>query len=133
MTLENVQLRFRLGDTWTSEPWAVLVDDEPVDLAADGWTVRCQARRRWSDEVLQEWSTDNGLIQLGVTTVEYGDPAQSGETSTIRLKHSAAESDSWDPFSSDFEIEIERGTGADIERHTIVYGRVTGYQDIADT
>lgn len=133
MTLENVSLKFRLGDTWVSPPWAVLVDDAVVDLAADGWVVRCQARRTSGTAPVQEWSTENGRIQLGVATVEYGDSGQSAETSTIQLSHSAVESDSWDPFAASFEIEIERGSGSNIERHTVVSGRITAFQDVTDT
>lgn len=133
MTLENVSLKFRLGDTWASPQWAVLVDDLPVDLSVDGWVVRCQARRRSHLEPVQEWSTTNGRVQLDVADVVYGATGESGATSTVQLKHSAGDSDSWEPFSADFEIEIERGSGVNVERHTIVSGRITALQDVTDT
>lgn len=132
MTLEGVRLTFRLGDTWLSQAWAVLIDDEPVDLSINGWVVRCQARRRSQDPAVQEWSTENGRILLGLASVQYGDTGAVGETSTIQLRHSAAESDAWDPFSAEFEIEIERGVEPEVERYTIVSGRVTGLQDVTD-
>lgn len=133
MTLENVQLRFRLGDTWSSPPWAVLIDDMTVDLTVGGWVVRCQARRTRSSVPVQEWSTENNRIRLDEAIVYFGDSGETDTTSTIQLHHSASASDSWEPFSSDFEVEIERGAGENIERHTIVSGRITAVQDISDT
>jgi hypothetical protein len=132
VTLENVRLKFRLGDTWESPQWAVLVDDLPVNLAVDGWVVRCQARRRSDKAVLEEWSTGNGRVRLDLADVVYGNTGESGETSTIQLIHSARDSDSWDPFAADFEVEIERGSGANTERHTVVSGRIYGLQDVTD-
>lgn len=131
MGAENVRLRFRLGDTWVSPAWAVLVDDLPVNLE-DGWTVRAQARRRPHDPPVQEWSTDNGRILLGKASVEYGSTGQTAETSTVQLQHSAKDSDGWQPFSAEFELEIERGSDDNVERYTIASGRVTGLEDIAD-
>ncbi len=132
MTLENVVLKFRLGDTWVSPAWAVLVDDLPVNLVAGGWVVRCQARRTSDTAVVQEWSTVNGLILLGAASVEYGNTGETGETSTIQLRHSASLSGTWQPFAASFEIEIERGSGENVERHTIVSGRITALQDITE-
>lgn len=132
MTLEGVQLRFRLGDTWASPVWAVLVDDLPVNLA-DGWVVRAQARRTYDSSPVQEWSTGNGRIRLGQALVEYGNTGEQDTTSTIQMFHSAVDSDGWDPFSADFEIEIERGSGENLERHTIVAGRISAIQDVSDT
>ena len=133
MTLENVSLKFRLGDTWVSQAWAVLVDDLPVNLSADGWVVRCQVRRTAETPPIQEWTSLNNRILIGAASVTYGNTGAVGETSTIQLRHTAAESDTWDPFAASFEIEIERGSGDNIERHTIVTGRMTAFQDIADT
>lgn len=130
--LEGVNLRFRLGDTWASPQWAVLIDDLSVDLT-DGWVVRCQARRTTDSAPVQEWSTENNHVRLGEASVEFGNTGESDITSTIQLFHSAAESDAWDPFSAYYEVEIERGSGENVERHTIVAGRMTALQDISDT
>ncbi len=132
MTLEGVVLKFRLGDTWASPEWAVLVDDLPVDLSIDGWVVRCQARRKSSTAVIEEWSTDNARVQLGVADLVYGSDGEHGETSTIQLKHGASESEEWDPFAADFEVEIERGSGDNVERHTVISGRMYAVQDITE-
>jgi hypothetical protein len=133
VTLENVSLSFRLGDSWVSEAWAVLVDDAPVDLVNDGWLVRCQARRTSRLPVIQEWSTINDRILIGEASVQYGDTGAVAPTSTIQLRHSAEESELWDPFAASFDIEIQRGVGANIERHTVISGRITALQDITDT
>lgn len=132
MTLENVVLKFRLGDTWASPEWAVLVDDLPVDLVAGGWSVLCQARRSPDSPPVQEWSLDNDRVQIGLADVSFGNTGEVGETSTIQLRHSAFDSNEWDPFSADFEIEIERGSDVNVERHTIVSGRITALQDVTD-
>lgn len=133
MALENVTLRFYLGDTWSSPQWAVLVDDLPVDLSTGGWVVRCQARRGPRGPLLHEWTNFNGGIQLSTAEVVFGDTGESGETSTIQILNDADETDTWDPFSADFEVEIERGSGDNIERHTVLSGRMTALQDLADT
>lgn len=132
MTLENVRLVFRLGDTWASPQWAVLVNDLPVDLSVGGWRVRCQARRTDSSALIREWTTANGRIQLDYADVLYGNSGDHGTTSTIQLRHSAVESDGWDPFAAGFEVEIERGSGNNIERYTVVSGRMIAVQDLAD-
>jgi len=133
VALENVSLRFNLGDTWRSPIWAVLVDDLPVDLSTGGWTVRCQARRRPNAPVIYEWTNFNGGIQLDTAEVVYGNTGETGNTSTIQIVNDADVTDEWDPFSADFEIEIERGSGNNHERHTVVSGRMTALQDLADT
>lgn len=133
MALENVALRFYLGDTWSSPQWAVLVDDLPVNLSTGGWVVRCQARRGPGGPVLHEWTTGNNGIQLSTADVVFGDTGESGETSTIQLLNDADETDEWDPFSADFQIEIERGSGNNHERHTVISGRMTAIQDVVDT
>jgi hypothetical protein len=133
VSLENVSLRFYLGDTWSSPQWAVLVDDLPVNLAADGWVVRCQVRRTPDRPVLHEWSTTAGSIQLSTANVVFGDTGESGATSTIQLLNDADETDEWKPFSAEFEIEIERGSGNNVERHTVITGHMTAMEDVADT
>lgn len=133
MALENVSLRFYLGDTWRSPVWAVLVDDLPVDLSTGGWVTRCQARRGPRGPLLHEWTDSNGGIQLSTADVVFGDTGESGETSTIQIVNDADETDTWDPFSADFEVEIERGSGDNMERHTVLSGRMTALQDLADT
>lgn len=132
MTLEAVNLKFRLGDTWASDEWAVLVDDLPVLLDTDGWRVTCQAKRAPDTPVLHEWSLDNNGVILGRVDVQFAGSEETEETSTIRITHSASISEEWDPFSASFEIQIERGTGTDIERHTVVAGTITGTEDITD-
>ena len=132
MTLENVRLVFRLGDTWASDQWAVLVNDLPVDLAVNGWRVLCQARRTDGSPVLHEWSLTNGRVQLDYADVVYGNSGQHGSTSTVQLKHSASESEEWHPFAAGFEVEISRGFGNNIERYTVVSGRMIAVQDLAD-
>ncbi|MFA7264908.1 MAG: hypothetical protein WC054_01110 [Candidatus Nanopelagicales bacterium] len=111
--------------------WAVLIDDLPVDLGVGGWVVRCQAKRLPTDSSpVQEWSTGNQRVILGRAQVVYGNDGSTGETSTVQLVHTASASQSWDPFSADFDIEIERGSGTNVERHTLVSGRITGTRDV---
>lgn len=131
MIAENVRLKFRLGDTWGSPVWAVLVHDQPVDLE-DDWLVRVQARRRPEDAPVHEWTVQNGGLVLGRATVEYTSTQQTVETSTIQMVNSAYKSATWLPFSADFEVEISRGTGAQMERFTVVRGRISGLEDVTE-
>lgn len=131
MTLElSEPLKFRLGDTWSSPEWAILIDDNPVLLEDDNWNVTCQARRDFDTPVLHEWSTANGGVLLGLVDVTYSDGSPSVQTSTVQILHSAATSQEWDPFSARFEIQIERGSELNIERHTVVAGHMTGTPDV---
>lgn len=124
----RVELSFPLGDTWAaSEAWALLIGDADVDLT-DGWGVTAQARATDDATVLAEWSTANGRIALGRADVELED-GTTIETSTVQLRHSAAVSSAWQPFVADFDCQVERGIGADVERYTIASGTIRALRE----
>jgi hypothetical protein len=134
-TLENQVLRFRLGDTWVSPIYAVLIDDLPADLTpvSGHWSVKCQAKRTPTSPVLQEWTTENGRIIISDVQVQYSTDNIWATTSAIRLFHTADDSQDWNPFSAYFEIELERYEDEVLERFTLVTGRMIAKHDIAES
>jgi hypothetical protein len=134
-TLENEVLRFRLGDTWVSPKYAVLIDDLPVDMTPEfgHWSVKCQARRISSSAVIQEWTTENGRVIIGEAQVQYTSDGLWATTNTVQLFHTADESQLWTPFAANFEIELERYVNEVLERYTLVSGRMIARQDVAES
>lgn len=134
-TLKNQVLEFRLGDTWVSPIYAVLIDDLPADLTplVGHWSVKCQARRTPSSPVLQEWTTENSRVIISEVQVQYSVDNIWASTSAIRLFHTADDSQHWSPFSAIFEIELERYEDEVLERFTLVTGRMIARQDVAES
>lgn len=136
-----LDLRFRVGDTWSSEEWAVLVNGGPVDLTVAGWTVRAQCRERPGDsEVLAEWSLGNGRVRLGLATFKLFADGPELTTSTVQLHHGPG--DIPRPFDGHIDCEITRRAvpdpdqpdpdpdAAPLENYTIAAGRCRAEQDV---
>lgn len=77
----TADLDIKIGDTFRSERWAVVIGGEPVDLT-DGWTARAQIRPRPDcDTVLHEFS-GAGVV---VTAPEAGEDEDTVVPSTVQL------------------------------------------------
>lgn len=119
-----VDLAWNVGDTWTSDPYAVLIDGDPVDLAV-GWTVRGYVAG--ADAPRCEWtSTEDGggTVVIGRADVELADGTVV-PTSTVRLTHTAAQSSAAGAFyrvRMRVQVIAEDGT-----TYTVLDGRATAW------
>lgn len=101
--------KVRVGDTWGSPTWAVLLPGGyGVDLA-DGWTMTASVKRNRCDggEVVHVWAEPNG-IWLGQAEVTLADGTVI-TTSTVALYHTGAESEEWPIFVGRWDFEIAKG------------------------
>lgn len=132
-------LRWVAGRTWTHpEAWAVLIDGQPVDLTAPGWSARAQARPRpgpAGGAVLAEWTSQNpgpsaGSVLVGSATVVL--PGRELVTSTVQLHHSPAVSAAWGEFSGWFDCEVVHTVdGTIVDRYAIARGAVWAMPAVA--
>lgn len=133
----RLDLKFRIGDTWSSEQWAVLVNGGPVNLGDPGWSVRAQCRDT-DGALVAEWSTANDRVRLGTAVVTLDDDGPELTTSTVQLHHDPAAFDA--PFEGRVECEITRHlvpdpesdpdpTAAPAENYTIAFGRCRASRD----
>lgn len=111
----------KTGDTSLSPVWAVVLSDAGVDLNANGWSVRAQARDREGDLVL-DWARDGSII-LGSAGLDLeGGPIT---TSTVRLYLPAEFTKTLTPRTLAYDVEIQNpdaGPLGDLLRYTIVDG-----------
>lgn len=108
MTLRH-DMRVRIGDSWTSPTWAVVMPGG-LGVTLDGtWTVRAQARRHARDggALVYTWSTPGG-ITIGTTTVKLAS-GTTITTSSVQLRHDGAASAAWPPFVGPWEFTIAKG------------------------
>lgn len=108
MTLRH-DIKVRVGDTWSSPTWAVLLPGGlGVDLT-DGWTLRASVRRHRADggAEVHEWSAPDGLI-LGQAEVTLSS-GSTVTTSTVALRHTGADSTDWPIFVGPWDFEIAKG------------------------
>lgn len=137
-----VKLRWRVGDSWSSNEWAVLVNGAPVDLTAGGWQVRAQARGRAADEdVIAQWGTHvvgAGTVALGTATVVLDDDGTELVTSTVQIRHTPAVSRGWGSLVGEFDAEVIRRPIPDldpntppVENYTIAVGTVHAVRDVS--
>jgi hypothetical protein len=123
-------VRFRLGRTHEGDVWAVLLHDQPVDLATGGWVTRVVAAgtppREWSSDATAD---DPGRVVLGTAAVELA--GESVNTSTVQIVHRPEYTEEWPPFVADFDVVIERNLGQpNSERYTVLSGFMRG-DDVA--
>lgn len=118
----------RVGDSYLSPVWAVVIGGEGVDLDGDGWTVNAQARNRAGEVVIDFGAL--GLVLLAEATVAV-DTTQV-TTSTVRLYIPPARSAQLDePLR--FDVEIVHPTFGPLEdtfRATIASGVISPVADV---
>ena len=131
----RIDWTYRVGDTFTSEAFAVLVDGAPVvlDDGPGGWSALAQARH--GDVVVAAWSSEDDTIAFGVADINDADGALVS-TATVALTHTPTQSRSRGPFGrTPIEVEVSRyapdaAPGADpVESYTIAAGWVTALPD----
>lgn len=117
MTLRH-DIKTRLGDSWSSPTWAVILPGGlGVDLTAD-WTLRASVRRHTRDggAIVHTWTTPAGLA-LGQAQVTLSTGAVV-TTSTVALRHTGTDSTAWPVFVGPWDFEISKGD----EDYTIAAG-----------
>lgn len=117
MTLRH-DIKVRVGDTWSSPTWAVLLPGGlGVDLT-DGWTLKASVRRHRADGGAQvhEWAAPDGLV-LGQAEVSLAN-GETVTTSTVALHHTGDDSTAWPVFVGPWDFEIRKGA----EDYTIAGG-----------
>lgn len=123
--MSDVFERFRLGRSWASDVYAVLLHDQPVDLST-GWTVTAEATI--AGEV-RTWTVTgpDRFVDLAHDAVDLGGP-QPLQTSTVQLRNTPAATEGWSPFSADFEVVIAK----DGARYTVLSGFLRGDDRASD-
>lgn len=118
MTLRH-DIKVRIGDSWSSPTWAVLLPGGVgVDLN-DGWTCKASVRRHrdYGGFTVHTWSNVAGSVILGEAEVTLA----SGEqvtTSTVALHHTGSASSGWPVFVGEWDFEISKAD----EDYTIAGG-----------
>lgn len=115
MTLRH-DIKTRLGDSWTSPTWAILLPGGVgIDLTG-GWTVRAEVHAsRKTDTSLHTYTVDDGGVVLGTATVTLSDGTEV-ETSTVVLQHD--DSIELPVFVGPWDCQIQKGT----QTYTIAAG-----------
>ncbi|MER5671173.1 hypothetical protein [Pseudonocardia alni] len=133
-TEAGTTLAVRVGDSYLSPTWAIVVDGAGIDIG-DGWTVRAQARTStgrlridWSDDDEHGTAVLTGTAQVavGTTTVT---------TSTLRLYLTAAFSAELRSETLRFDVELNHptyGPLGDPYRVTVVSGFVSVTPDVTE-
>jgi hypothetical protein len=133
----TAQLNWIVGDDWSSDEWAVLIDGAPVTLTDPEWTVHGQVRDRDTGLVVAQWSTavadpdTDGQVLLGAAAIPLPD-GSFVSTSTARLSHSPTVSQRWGPSSGEMEVEVtRRAAGVITLNRTIVRGTARAEADVS--
>jgi hypothetical protein len=103
-------IKVRVGDTWTSPTWAVLLPGGfGVDLN-DGWELKASVRRHRADGGAQvhQWVEPEGIV-LGQAEVTLAN-GTTVTTSTVALHHTGTESEGWPIFVGPWDFEISKAT-----------------------
>jgi len=139
----SVHLSWRVGDSWASEEWVVLINGGPVDLTSYGWQVRAQARSS-GGLVLAEWSSltvdpgTSGRVVIGEAAVPLVPDGPDVVTSSVRLTHSPSVSKRWGPFVAIGDVEVMRRPQPDldpsagpVENYTIAVAQIVARQEVS--
>lgn len=124
MTLRH-DMKVRVGESWTSPTWAVVMPGG-VGVTLDGtWTVLAQARRHPRDggALVYTWTTPGG-ITIGSAAVKLAS-GTTITTSTVQLRHDGAASTAWPLFVGPWEFTIAKGT----DTYAIAEGTVRAVKD----
>lgn len=117
MTLRH-DIKVRVGDTWTSPTWAVLLPGGiGVDLT-DGWTCRASVRRHRADggALVYEWAEPDGIV-IGEAEVTLS-TGTVVTTSTVVIAHTGDDSEDWPIFVGPWDFEISKN----VDDYTIAGG-----------
>lgn len=124
MTLRH-DFKIRVGDTWSSPVWAVLLPGGlGVDLT-DGWDVRASVRRHPLDGGAEVYAWQDAGIILGQAEVTLADGTEV-TTSTVQLHHSGEDSEGWPLFVGPYDFEIRKGS----DDYTIAAGTVRAVAEV---
>jgi hypothetical protein len=113
-------IKVRVGDTWGSPTWAVIMPGGVgVDLA-NGWSMRASVRREPRDGSTTVYTYQAPIgITLGTTAVTLAN-GTTVTTSTVALRHTGAVSQEWPIFVGRWDFEISKGG----EDYTIAAGSI---------
>lgn len=129
----RANLLIQAGDTWWSNPFAILRGGEAVDLT-DGWDVRAQARaRRNSEEIFYEWTLEDQHVLLGTAFVTPAGSDTAIETSALQLFHEDDVSIDWPNWVGVFDIEISHPDEDPPFVRTVAGGSVRVIRDVTRT
>jgi len=112
-------IKVRVGDTWSSPTWAILLPGGfGVDLA-DGWEVKASVKRHRAEggAEVYVWSEDEDGVTLGQVEVTLTN-GTTVTTSTMKLRHAGEASEDWPIFVGRWDIEISKG----VEDYTVAAG-----------
>jgi hypothetical protein len=117
----TADLDIKVGDTFWSPRWAVLIAGVPVDLTA-GWTVRAQIRPRPDSATVLHTFTGAGVR---VTAPQAGEEPDTTVPSTVQLHIPPAVSETFTEWVGAWDLEIEHptfGLGGALYRQTVLSG-----------
>lgn len=118
MTLRH-DIKTRIGDSFTSPEWAIILPGGTGITLSDGWTVSASLRRHTRDGGATVHTYSGAAVTTGTTTVTMADGTQV-TTSTVQLHHTATESKDWPAFVGPWDFQISKGD----EDYTIAAGTV---------
>jgi hypothetical protein len=112
-------LDIKIGDTFWSPRWAVLIGGSPVDLT-DGWVVRAQIRPLPSAETVLHTFTG-----IQITAPQAGTEPDTTVPSTVQLYIAPAVTQAFTAWVGFWDLEIEHptfGLGGSLYRKTVLSG-----------
>lgn len=113
-------IKVRVGDTWGSPTWAVIMPGGVgVDLT-NGWAMQASVRREPRDGSTTVYTYQAPIgITLGTTDVTLAN-GTTVTTSTVALRHTGVVSQEWPIFVGRWDFEISKGD----EDYTIAAGSI---------
>lgn len=117
----STDLDIKIGDTFWSQRWAVLIAGSPIDLTA-GWTVRAQIRPRPDSVTVLHTFTGAGVK---VTAPQEGEEPDTVVPSTVQLYIPATVTAVFTDWVAFWDLEIEHpsfGVGGSLYRKTPLSG-----------
>ena len=114
-------LDIKIGDSFWSDRWGVLVDDAPVDLTT-GWVVRAQIRPRPDSTTVLHDFTGDGIL---LTPPAPGEEPDTTIPSTVQLYIPQDEAALLGAWTAVWDLQIEHptyGLGGTFFRRTVLAG-----------
>lgn len=123
MTLLH-DIKVRVGDTWSSPTWAVLLPGGyGVDLT-DGWAMKASVRLHRLDGGNEVFVWDEILLGQADVTLANGTTVT---TSTVSFRHTGADSTTWPIFVGRWDFEISKAD----EDYTIASGTFRTVREVS--